>query len=1064
MLKINKSLLLALFISNYSLARSYDDMNLAEFLNKRGYKYFANYFLKDLKKTKDLAYREHFESLYLLNLINDSDDKYEFARLEKLISESKVKNAKLCYALAKNYEQRENYTKSLELYNQISPANDEINLKKVCLNIIVENFDAALDILKEVNDKYENEKHFYKGLILFNQKEYEQALNTLDLIKDDPKFENKIPCLIAQCYIEQKKYRTVINYIKKLEKNNIDFENKMDVYRIAGDAALLVKKYEEAIDFYNKALNSRNFQIQTAQLVSLAPAPSRQQLDVISLDDLDEIADIEAEDNDDIEEESLIQEEKTVKKENKPKQEVVVEKAKEEKKDEEKEEVDKQDNDEENGEDDEEEKVEMPEPVFNIYDEIGMRLGFAYYKNKKYEEAKMCWQSVSNCNPKLYQLANYYTGVLALREKKNEEALNTFNKALEIICDSDIQPELLVYCAGINYNMQNFNDAKEFIKKFKTSFPNHRLSKQIDILNFKIAANEKNYDSIISEFESVKNKDDIQKELLQRALLFKGNALFNKNKYNEAKDLFEKSIEMGISFKLNNDAYFGLGECYTYLKDYSHALEEYKNIDRTSDKYPRAALGVAYILFNSQNYDAAYRKFSEIYRNYKGKFDTNTVIDIQNRIADCLFVKKKYKEALKVYQLNSNDHSRFYQGIIYDIWNNSSQALNCLQKIGNTSKYHEKALLEIGTIQLSCCQFTKAKDTFSTLISDYPNSPYLGTALFKRATAHGSLKHFDKAREDYRTFLDTFPGDQNYSHVLMNLLEITKDESQRKEIMAKYKTQFKLSAISFNDGKNYFYEQDYPKAIEIFEKYVAENKNDKNFDEACFLLAEAYRFTKKVEKSLSLYEILTNKERSNFFIKALIKLGTIYRVRGEHEKAIKCFDKLRLKSKTNRDKIFALNGLMNEYYQLKNFEQAIKFANECLGLKVENTNVIVDSNLTILRCEFELKMFNQVLKKCQGFAKDEKFKNVQDEILFLKAKCLYEVKKHDESLNTLYDLTKNYQNSKWVEECYIVMAKNYIAQNKISQANQTLDSIIQHSKDEKLKEIAKSLKVNRKRK
>jgi predicted negative regulator of RcsB-dependent stress response len=109
-------------------------------------------------------------------------------------------------------------------------------------------------------------------------------------------------------------------------------------------------------------------------------------------------------------------------------------------------------------------------------------------------------------------------------------------------------------------------------------------------------------------------------------------------------------------------------------------------------------------------------------------------------------------------------------------------------------------------------------------------------------------------------------------------------------------------------------------------------------------------------------------------------------------------------------------------------------------------------------------MFNQVLKKCQGFANDEKFKNVQDEILFLKAKCLYEVKKHDESLNTLYDLTKNYQNSKWVEECYIVMAKNYIAQNKISQANQTLDSIIQHSKDESLKEIAKSLKVNRKRK
>ena len=86
--------------------------HLAEFLNKQGYKYFANHLIKDLSKTKNVTYKEFFESLYCLNLIDDTDDKYELARLEKLIAESKIKNAKLCYALAKNYEQRENYTKS----------------------------------------------------------------------------------------------------------------------------------------------------------------------------------------------------------------------------------------------------------------------------------------------------------------------------------------------------------------------------------------------------------------------------------------------------------------------------------------------------------------------------------------------------------------------------------------------------------------------------------------------------------------------------------------------------------------------------------------------------------------------------------------------------------------------------------------------------------------------------------------------------------------------------------------------------------------------------------------
>lgn len=1059
MLKINRSLFFILLVSNHTLARSYEDTQLVGLLNKRGYKYFANHLLKELKQTKDLTYKEHFESLYILNLVNEIDNKYESARLEKLIANSKVKNEKLCYALAKTYEQRDDFKKSLELYNQLSP-NDETNLKKVCLNIINGNLDDAQEILKDVSENFENEKNFYKGLINFYKKEFDQALNAFDFIKDDPKFEEKVPCLIAQCYVEQKKYLTVINYVKKLEKNQINFENKTDVYRIAGDAALLKKKYEEAIDFYNKALYATSIQYYSTQQTTLAPAPLRQQLDVINLDDIDEIADIENNETENVEEEQP--KEKIVKKEKQ-----VEEKQKVEKKDEIKVEIEKPavEAEEEIIEDEEEVEEEIEEePVFNIYDELGMRLGFAYYKNGKFEEAKTIWQRVSNCKPTLFQMANYYTGIVSLKEKKNEEALNAFNKAREIVCKSEIQPEILFYCAALYYNNQEFNIAKELIKNFKRSFSEHKLVEQIDDLNFKIATNENNYETIISDFEKIKNKTDKQKTLFQKALLFNGNELFNKSKYSEAVRVYEKSLDEGISFKLNNDAYFGLAECFTYLKDYNRALTEYRNIDISSDKYPRAILGIAYIQFNSQKYDLALKNFSVILRNYKNRFDTKTLANVKNRIADCLLIQRKYQEALKLYQANSNDHSYFYQGIIYDTWNNSSQALNCFQKIDKTSSYYEKALLEIGTIYLSCCQFTKAKETFTKFITDYPNSKFLGDVILKRATANVSLKNFDQAQKDYRTFLNTFPGDPNTSHALANLLEITKDENQRRELIGKYKNKFKISSLSFNDGKNAFYEQNYDKAIGVFEKFISENKNDKNFDEACYLLAEAYRINKEIEKSLRNYEILANKEKSDFYIKSLIKLGTIYKARKEHENAIRYFEKLKAKSRSSRDKIVALNGLMTENFIIQNFEQAITFANECLNLKVENPNIFVDANMIIMRCRFELKNFDQVVRNCNTFAKDERFKEVQDEILFLKAECLYELKRHDESLNALFDLTKNFQNSRRVEESYIVMAQNYIAQNKITQANQTLDSIIKNSNDEKLKERARSLKVERKNK
>lgn len=125
--------------------------------------------------------------------------------------------------------------------------------------------------------------------------------------------------------------------------------------------------------------------------------------------------------------------------------------------------------------------------------------------------------------------------------------------------------------------------------------------------------------------------------------MFKGNDFLNRGKYEEAIELYEKSLDEGVSFRYNNHAYFGLGECFTYTKNFSRALEEYKNVDRSSEKYPYTLLGISYIQFNSQRYDAAQRNFSEILRVYKNKFDKKTVADIQNRLGDCFFQRDNIK-------------------------------------------------------------------------------------------------------------------------------------------------------------------------------------------------------------------------------------------------------------------------------------------------------------------------------------------------------------------------------------------------------------------------------------
>ncbi|MDR2457949.1 MAG: tetratricopeptide repeat protein [Clostridiales Family XIII bacterium] len=687
---------------------------------------------------------------------------------------------------------------------------------------------------------------------------------------------------------------------------------------------------------------------------------------------------------------------------------------------------------------------------------IKVRQGFAYFKIGKYNEAQNLYQQVSSGDPKLFQQANYYSGVISLKENKSKEALQYLEKAWKVGGEDDIQAKTTLCCAEINYNLGDLDTAKKLIKDFKKFFPSNELSEKIDDLQFRISIDEKDYASIIEGLGSVEEKTEFQKELLQKALLFEGNEFLNQDKYEEARKRYEKSLDEGISFKYNNHAYLGLGECYTYTKDFNRALEEYQNVDRSSDKYPYALLGISYIHFNSQKYDAAQKNFTKILKSYQNKFDKKTISDIQNRLGDCFFIKKQYSNALKQYRINNDDHCHFYLGVIFNISNNYAQALSYFKKINPDSTYHERALLEMGTIHLSHGQPSKATEIFSQLLEKYPDSEFLGPVLLKRATANVGLKNFSKAQVDYITFLDNFPGDPNYSNVLSNLLDITKDETLRQEYISRFKNKIKnLSSLSFNDGKNCFYEKEYSRAIEILGTFVSKNKNDKNFDEACYLLAESYRFTKNIDESVKLYSLLANEEKSDFFIKSLIKLGSLYRSRGDHENAIKYFEKLKEKSKGNRDRFMALNGLMNENFSLRNFEKAARDANEYLKLNPEN---IIDANLMICKCNFELKKFSQALEKCKSSLKDKRFNEVKDEFLFIKAKSLYEIKKYNDSLKVLFDLTKTYQNSKWFDESYIWIAKNYIAQNKIPQAHKTLDSIIKNSTNEELKEKARSLK------
>ena len=69
----------------------------------------------------------------------------------------------------------------------------------------------------------------------------------------------------------------------------------------------------------------------------------------------------------------------------------------------------------------------------------------------------------------------------------------------------------------------------------------------------------------------------------------------------------------------------------------------------------------------------------------------------------------------------------------------------------------------------------------------------------------------------------------------------------------------------------------------------------------------------------------------------------------------------------------------------------------------------------------------------------------------------YQQKQYQQSLNTLFEMNENFSAyDEWLGKAFLLIADNYIALNEIFQAKATVNSIIQYSQLDNIKEDARA--------
>lgn len=710
------------------------------------------------------------------------------------------------------------------------------------------------------------------------------------------------------------------------------------------------------------------------------------------------------------------------------------------------------------------------------------RMGYAQYKSGRNEEAINNFKQIAAQDDPIGQYASYYLGLLYVQQKNMPFAASALERAASLSYSEEIQEQASFNGGKVYFSTEEFSRAIDALTTFKKEFPNSRYTVEVNDLLSEAYLNTQNYPQAMAFIESLPNKTAQVRKAYQKVSFYAGTQMFNDSKFYESVQLFEKSLESPMDEDLVVAANFWRGEAYSTGKKYEEAIKAYENVFRQLIRRRaegqnamyllKSHYGVAYAYYNTQAYKQALEHFNtyvkQINEQPRGSKERFFYEDALVRQADCYYVTKAYGKAIDTYQQaiqqNNPDISyAYYQiGIIQGIQGKTREAKNSLERVISQypdSRYHDDAVFQKAQVSIQEGNYQEAITGFTQLIRNSPKSSnLLPYALLRRALAYTNRQQYAQASEDYKKILDEHIDHATANSALLGLQEVLSksgsDGSDLEPYLARYRkanpNNKSLANIDFESAKNLYFAQKYDQAVEKLSDFVKNNPNNANVDEARFYIGESYYRVNQIDRALEVYYEMALKGTSARLSRAIQRIAELEQARGNYDQAITYFKKLETLARNKREQFEAWSGLMTSYFEQDqrnkaNLDSVERYAGLILqkgnvSARAENMGLLYQGKVSFARGNYDQAISN--FRKALNTAKDIYGAEAQ----YLMALAQYEQKKYNESIETLYDLNKNFSIYEyWLGQSFLLIADNYVALDEDFQAKATLESLIKNS-------------------
>ncbi|HET8829781.1 MAG TPA: tetratricopeptide repeat protein, partial [Pelobium sp.] len=417
--------------------------------------------------------------------------------------------------------------------------------------------------------------------------------------------------------------------------------------------------------------------------------------------------------------------------------------------------------------------------------------GYAYFRSKKYEEAKDYLTRVQDSKEYGSQ-AKYYLGFMAYEGDDYAEANELFE---EVKDDERYQEDLSYFQADMNFKNGNFEAA---IKEALEQLPKANRM-EISELNKIIGESYFN----LGEYE--KAIPYLQKYNGQRGKWNNtdyyqlGYAYYQQGDFEKAIAEFNKIINGEDAVAQN--AYYHLAQSYLKTDKKQEALNAFKNASEMAfdEKIQEdAALNYAKLSYEIGN---SYASVPQVLMDYLEKYPNSPAkAEIQELLIDSFITTKNYEEAMRLLQGNRD----FQNSVVF-------------QKV---AFYRGIELYNEGNYQ-------EAIESFNQSLSARREARFTALATFWKAESEFNLGNYQEALIGYREFAG---------------MSGAEGASEKEN-------------LDYNIAYAYFKQQNYTQAIDYFKRYVNSSGNDKpRKNDALVRLGDTYFVNSNYGPAIEAYE------------------------------------------------------------------------------------------------------------------------------------------------------------------------------------------------------------------